>query len=199
MWRKTEEVVNALKLGGYRSAVVAYTIALISNRISMKIDLEKIWQRQDISDLWRVAVGTLAPLIHAELISSAGSRNVLEWAKKKECWDQIRSIDWVAPGGLADGSSISSSRIAVAASQIATSLPASKDEVEAREIVVNLGAEKWFAIAAWAKETNNLQSWQRGLAYSIGTAIGRSKTLSAKQVIQGKKIADAVERLGFKL
>ena len=40
MWRKTEEVVNALKLGGYRSAVVAYTIALISNRISMKIDFE---------------------------------------------------------------------------------------------------------------------------------------------------------------
>ncbi|GGK90143.1 hypothetical protein GCM10007382_07730 [Salinibacterium xinjiangense] len=199
LWKQTELLVNALKLGGYRSAVVAYTVALVSNRISMRLNLDQVWREQAVSPHWASSVNELAPLIHAKLISSAGSKNVLEWAKKKDCWAAVKEISWVAPSDLMIGAVASTSRSATAASQPETSLPASDDEIAGRALILSLGPEAWIGIAAWAKQTGNLQSWQRGLAFSIGSYLTQDRALSAKQVVQGVKIAVEVERLGFRM
>jgi len=60
-------------------------------------------------------------------------------------------------------------------------------------------ADKWFQISKWAKETNNLKPWQRGLAFSIGKLCGQSKPVSPKQAKQGMIILEEAERLGFKI
>jgi len=58
-------------------------------------------------------------------------------------------------------------------------------------------ADVWFALANWAKQTGNLSSWQRQLAFGIGTRISRGRPPSSKQAQHGKRILDEGRRLGF--
>jgi hypothetical protein len=62
-----------------------------------------------------------------------------------------------------------------------------------------MGSLVWFDLASWAKQTNNLQAWQRGLAGSIGSYLAKDRSLSGKQVLQGVKIALEASRLGFEI
>src|SRR5258708_161564 len=59
-------------------------------------------------------------------------------------------------------------------------------------------AEQWFGISKWAKATNNLQAWQRGLAFSIGKALSKGNSISRKQAAQGKIILTEGKNLGFR-
>ena len=59
-------------------------------------------------------------------------------------------------------------------------------------------AQTWFQIFLWAKETNNLQPWQRGIAYSLGKLAANHNSPSYKQAFQGVKILQEAEQLGFK-
>ena len=70
---------------------------------------------------------------------------------------------------------------------------------EARLIaeIESVRAETWFAVSHWAKETNNLQPWQRGIAFGIGRLLAAGRSPSTKQAIQGKKLYDEATRLGF--
>jgi len=63
--------------------------------------------------------------------------------------------------------------------------------------IVSVAADKWFEIARWAKETDNLQAWQRSLAFSIGKLRAKGMKPSRKQAIQGMKILKEARGLGF--
>jgi hypothetical protein len=60
-------------------------------------------------------------------------------------------------------------------------------------------SETWFALANWAKETSNLQPWQRSLAFSLGRLARQEREPSRKQAVQGKRILEESDRLGFSL
>ena len=62
---------------------------------------------------------------------------------------------------------------------------------------MEISPEKWFGIAKWAKETDNLYAWQRSLAFSIGKLLVRGREPSRKQAIQGMKILEEAGRFGF--
>jgi hypothetical protein len=54
-------------------------------------------------------------------------------------------------------------------------------------------------LSHWAKQTGNLAAWQRSIAFSLGRLVTQNKDPSLKQAVQGVKILEEVERLGFKL
>lgn len=198
LWNESDKVVGALDLGGYKALDLAYTIALIANRTAGRLDLDTIAQRQDAGEGWRRAIMTLAPKVHHDLIASAGSRNVSTWAKSGAAWVSIKDIDWEPPAELASyRPTADETRTAVAASQPAIGLAADDSDLESRGRVEEYGSDAWFQLSAWAKETDNLQGWQRGIAFSIGRALASGKTPSAKQVTQAIKILDEAGRLGF--
>ena len=43
LFRRAEKLVHEQKFGGYRANIVTYSLALILNRTSQRIDLERIW------------------------------------------------------------------------------------------------------------------------------------------------------------
>ncbi|WP_457098965.1 AIPR family protein [Microbacterium sp. P5_E9] len=199
LWRAADKVIGALALGGYKAQDVAYVVALISNRVAGRLDLNKVANLQDAGDDWRHAVSELAPIVHRNLIESAGARNVSSWAKTAAAWQAVLSIDWTPPESLRSSAPRrDETRTAVAQSQVGLDLAADPAEREARDRVVEYGSSAWFQLSSWAKDTDNLQSWQRGIAFSIGRAISSSKTPTAKQVTQAIKILDEAERLGFR-
>lgn len=63
--------------------------------------------------------------------------------------------------------------------------------------VMAAGAEWWLTLSTWARQTNNLQPWQRGIAYSIGKRIRQEREPSRRQAVQGVEIMEEAERLGF--
>lgn len=198
LWHAADGVLKELDLGGYKATDVAYTISLIVHRLGGRVNLEHIADEQDAGTTWRAAVAEAAPLVHENLIRSAGVRNVSTWAKTTAAWDEVKRIDWSAPDELSYGVRADDpSRRAVAKTQIDLSLAADENEIEGRDRVVDYGSEAWFQLAQWAKQTEHLQSWQRGLAFSIGRVVAGGRQPSAKQVVQALKILDEADRLGF--
>lgn len=196
LWRATDWIIADLDLGGYKAQAVAYTLALLSNRSAQRIDLDAIWSSQAVSPELREHIAELAPIVHESLVASAGTRNVTEWAKKEECWGAVQGIEWVVPASLLTERQARGRRV-VAKSAPKESLPATAVERANESRVVEYGADGWFALATWAKDTDNFQSWQRSLAFSIGKFINSGKTPTVKMVRQGVKILDEADRLGF--
>ncbi|MDZ8275707.1 AIPR family protein [Microbacterium aquimaris] len=198
LWAETDKIIGALDLGGYKAVDVGYTMALISNRTAGRLDLDAVAQRQDSGEAWRTAVTSLAPTIHENLIRNAGARNVSSWSKTAAAWSAVQDIDWTPDATLTSyRPAADETRVTVAVGQSAIGLAASHEDVEARERVEEYGSQAWFQLSSWAKETDNLQGWQRGIAFSLGRMLASNKTPTAKQVTQAVKILDEASRLGF--
>ena len=59
-------------------------------------------------------------------------------------------------------------------------------------------SQTWFDLAAWAKDTQSLQAWQRSLAFSLGRLAGNGRKPSRKQAMHGEKIIKEAKSLGFR-
>lgn len=196
LWRATDRIIADLGLGGYKAQAVAYTLALLSNRSAQRIDMDAIWDSQAVAAEVHEHIAQLAPIVQATLVASAGTRNVTEWAKKEECWDAIQEIEWAVPDSLLVEPRARGRRV-VARSAPKESLPATALERANEARVVDYGAEGWFGLSAWAKDTDNFQPWQRSLAFSIGKFISSGKSPTVKMVRHGVKILDEADRLGL--
>jgi hypothetical protein len=64
---------------------------LVAERLGDTLDLDRIWQAQDISTRLKKQIETWAIEVNDVLHRSAGGKMVSEWAKKAECWDAIRN------------------------------------------------------------------------------------------------------------
>lgn len=196
LFKRAEKIIGGLQLGGYRAQTVTYTLARISHATGQRLDLGRIWREQGLTDALEAAIADLGSITHAALVSSAGSRNVSEWAKKEACWKQLLEVEWSVPDALAK-------ELVVAGQRTTTRTTTSVDEqltdaeAVAMEQVSKVPAETWFALSNWAKETQNLQSWQRSIAFSLGRLAAGGRSPSRKQAVQGKKILDESHRLGF--
>jgi hypothetical protein len=77
--------------------VTAYAVSLLANRLGGRLDLDKIWLRQDISAELKTQIQTWAAEVNKVLHDSAGDRMISEWAKKPECWDAVRRAAYTEP------------------------------------------------------------------------------------------------------
>ena len=93
LFKKTDGIIKKLDFGPYKGNYVTYTVALLSKLTSKRIDLEKIWQEQDLSPSLQKFIGQLASEVRNNITEGpSGSRNISEWCKKKECWDSVQKI-----------------------------------------------------------------------------------------------------------
>ncbi|MBN1379489.1 MAG: AIPR family protein [Gammaproteobacteria bacterium] len=196
LFKKADKLVMAQNFGGYKAQIVSYTVAWLSHHTSQRIDLDRIWKEQDISPVLQDAIHVVSVIIHQIITDPPNGRNITEWCKRKDCWEKIRNteiqLDSKLGEYLIDISYSSSQR---------PDKGIENPNMEDLKLINSIGevpANKWFQISKWAKETNNLQPWQRSLAYSIGRIVSRSGVVSTKQAKQGEKILEEVKILGFK-
>lgn len=198
LFKTAEKLVGAQGYGGFRAQIVTYTLAWLSHQTSQRIDLDRIWKEQGIPETLRAAIVMVSKCAYDHIVNPPPNRkNPGEWCKREECWEQFRKISVKLPTGLT-------------AELLDTDRPSSRRNAPASEQVVSdpevLGAiarvsavpgETWFKISHWAKETDSLLPWQRGLSFSLGRMAGR-KPPSAKQAVQAVKIIEEAERRGFR-
>ena len=93
-------IQKAVKAGGYQSFqanITAYTVAVLSRLLADRLSLDFIWQRQSLSPQLQQYAGEIARIVDDALRDSAGARMVSEWAKKEDCWIDVRGRAFPAP------------------------------------------------------------------------------------------------------
>jgi hypothetical protein len=198
VFRQTERLVSALRFGGYRANIVAYTVAYLSNATAQRLDLGQIWRQQRLSPELEVAITAIASAVHPVITNPPRGGNVTEWSKKKECWEAVLGLAVAEVESLPASLLLPDDRVGGAQPRVLGDY-ADPKEKELIERVAAIPAQTWLALSHWAKETNNLQGWQRGIAFSLGKQAGAGRRPSLKQAIQAEKILKEAVRLGFKV
>lgn len=196
LFRRTEKIVSAQKFGGYRANIVAYTLALLSHLTAQRVDLEKIWREQRLSPALEQAIEDLCRLVQPLLVDPPEGRNITEWTKMEKCWDTVlREVHYsLSPELESELLSVGAGHPPRRKTGVETVTTADQEKIVK---VISAGADWWLMLSTWARQTNNLQPWQRGIAYSIGRRIQQGREPSRRQAVQGVRIMEEAERLGF--
>lgn len=197
IFSRADRIVRDQNFGGYKANIVTYTIAWISNQTSQRIDLDSIWKNQDISPVLHDVIRDVSMAVHRVIVSPPNGKNVTEWCKRKECWEKIKDLKVNLAPALENELIDVSRKVSQASGNQGVSAP-NQHEQSLIDQVTAVPADIWFQISKWSKETDNLQPWQRSLAFSLGKLVSRSGNVSIKQAKHGAVILEEVQRLGFR-
>lgn len=81
-------------IGEMRQVAVPYAIALLYNITQGHLDLKKIWKQQSVSQNLSDFLYKLMKSVNDFIIQHSPVTHYIEWAKKEECWNAVRSNDW---------------------------------------------------------------------------------------------------------
>ena len=73
----------------FQANVAAYTVSLLASRLGSRFDLDRVWDRQEISPELLMLLAVWAREVNETLHRTAGGRMVSEWAKRPECRDAV--------------------------------------------------------------------------------------------------------------
>ena len=92
LFRTAEEVYGRQPkaIGDLRYVTVPYTLAWLSKTLNGQLDLLKIWKQQRVSDALRTLLYDLMISVEKAIKASATGALYGEWAKKEDCWKQLR-------------------------------------------------------------------------------------------------------------
>ncbi|MDE1568804.1 AIPR family protein [Aquabacter sediminis] len=194
LFKAAQGVVRKARLQSYGANVVAYMIALLASHHGDGIDLKRLWDEQQVSSEMEALFAMWAPQIHAEIVASAGNRNVTEWCKKDDCWAEIGALNLPLPSAMPP-----EFRDAAPASK---QLNGSEDHSESDDDLiaecVDLDGAAWARIMAWAAATPAIDDYDRKVVHTLsGYAMnGWIKRPSSKQAVRGSRVLNAARSAG---
>jgi hypothetical protein len=169
LWNGAERVVRRQKFGGYRHAIVTYSLAWLHHLTGLRIDLDRIWSLQNLDEPILEAIENLSAIVNEHI--RATELNVTEWCKKEDCWKLL--LEKKAPY-IPD---LSAAFVTGKGSQIYDL--SSKSETDNISFCTEKGAEAWKALSKWLKERGFMQGKQRSQCYNMGRTLKNSKVPSA--------------------
>ena len=193
LFRCAERIVQSQQYGGYRANVVTYTLAWLARKTQQRIDLDRIWREQRLSVNLEEAIKAISVTVHAHITHPPNGANITEWCKKEDCWKRLTEVN------VSIAEALTSELIPIEHAYVSVDRGVhtpSEDEQKLITEVAAVQSDVWFRISKWAKETENLQGWQRSIAYSLGRIVANGREPSIKQAIQAARILVEAERLG---
>lgn len=185
LYRTAERIVRQTGFPAFRSQIVAYLVAGLSQRTGGAFDFEGVWRRQALSTELEDLLRAWAGAVDAALRSTAGQRNPGEWFKREECWVAVREqfpplLDPLPPE-LANASAST----APGKSDKAGAL-AGEDFDRIRQ-VMEIDSETWLRAAELGQQAGVLNWRMAGILRTLaGYAIGGwEKRPSVKQARYG--------------
>jgi hypothetical protein len=194
LFRRTEKLVSAESLGGYRANVVAYTLALINRWTSNRLDLEKVWSLQALPTELEGLISRTSKRVFDVIANPPGSQNVTEWAKKVACWEKVLGLDADLPDEMRRHlASTDQSKVKVSA-EAAQSRRGS-------ELVAQVAAvdpEALFALTAWAMHPNKVLSGvEREIITTVAMVTSGRDRPSQNQAKQADRVLQKAVAAGF--
>lgn len=91
LFKRAQGIIRPL-FTAFQGNITTYTISLLAHHLGNRLDLEKIWTNQSISERLARYISGLSRDVDRVLHSTARGRMISEWAKKEECWEAISAI-----------------------------------------------------------------------------------------------------------
>ncbi len=161
---------NDYCIGEMKQVVVPYTISLLYIITEGKLDLYKIWKEQRISDGLSDFLYDLMVQVNAFILDKSPVSHYIEWAKKEECWEKVKTNNWEY-----NINDISSDLIDETNPQKRKSISNDDDNDSISqyqtEIIHNIPPALWNKIADWGRDCGFLnissQSAARDIAHKL--------------------------------
>ena len=96
IFRDTQKLVRPM-FQAFQANVAAYVVSVLADRMGDRIDLNRIWIRQGVSQELLSQIAIWAKEVNDVLHRTAGGRMVSEWAKKPECKDAVIGATYSEP------------------------------------------------------------------------------------------------------
>lgn len=193
LFRAAEKLygVKPNSIGDMRYVTVPYSVAYLSYLTKGKLDLYKIWKAQAISAEFKKCIYELMLQVERYIRGNAPGSLYGEWAKKEECWEQIKKqkfdVDLISiKADLIDGKSNLQRRKITEEESL--------EQQIAEEIVKikSVSAKTWKNIEEWGRATELLSSNQQSCAWNISMRIKNNNKLTEHERITGLKILDII-------
>lgn len=184
-------------IGDMRYITVPYSIAWLGHKLNYKLDLYKIWKHQNLSENLKNKLYEIMSKIETFIKSNAPGSLYGEWAKKEECWSDVKNADFdieliSIKSDLENKSTEKRKRLSLDETE--------KSLIEASQNrLLSIHHKTWKKIEAWGRETKNLTQYQYDMASTIGNKIKNNKVLSDIERSQGELILNIVADLNPEL
>lgn len=96
LYRDTQRMLRPM-FQAFQANVTAYTIALLSEKLGSRIDLDRIWANQAVSRELMEQIAKWAREVNDTLHATSSGRMVSEWAKRPECKDAVIGASYSEP------------------------------------------------------------------------------------------------------
>lgn len=96
IYRDTQKLLRPM-FQAFQANVTAYTVAVLSEKLGSRIDLDRIWAKQALSPELLSQIATWAREVNEALHTTSGGRMVSEWAKRPECKEAVMGASYSEP------------------------------------------------------------------------------------------------------
>jgi hypothetical protein len=183
--------VKPKAIGDMRYITVPYTLSYLSFITEGKLDLYKIWKAQSISAPLNKLLFLMMTGIEAFIKKKAPGSLYGEWAKKEDCWTELKVHDFKF-----DLSSIKLDLLDPKTTQTRRKVSEADTEqllIEAElDRVMAISNEGWKLIESWGNESGLLSQYQRNAAWHIGSKVRERSKFSDIERATALKILDIV-------
>ncbi|MCY7357354.1 MAG: AIPR family protein [Rudanella sp.] len=179
LFRTAEEVYGRQPraIGDLRYVTVPYTLAWLSKTLAGKLDLFKIWKRQQLSEAMRTVLYDLMVAVEQAVKASATGALYGEWAKKEDCWKHIRSQQFTL-GITAIKSDLIDPTKPIIRQQMTDDDMETAQQKATAVWLCSVPAIIWDQIAEWGRITEKLTFNQRNMAAGVAHEIRKNSTLA---------------------
>lgn len=195
IYRAAEKIARKHKFSSYRANAVAYTVALVAFKTVGRVNLQAIWEMQDISDALHEVMSDWMPVVWDAIVTTAGTRNVTEWAKKPECWHEIQLLDVAIPPALEDELR-EGDPLPTVGSRVKSGKAEELSTLDRQNINRTLQQDANFllALGMWGKKSGELKDIQINIVLTVATYAGGAwqnipSHKQAKHVVAALEIA----------
>ncbi|WP_413060855.1 AIPR family protein [Sphingomonas carotinifaciens] len=94
LYKAAQRLSRAKHFQQAQANIAAYLVSVISDRLGSSINLDRIWDRQEISKELLAQLEVWAIEVEKALRADAGRRMISEQAKRPECWNSVRSYSF---------------------------------------------------------------------------------------------------------
>ena len=169
LFRTTQSIVRQRSFSAYQANIIAYTVACLSWKTGGRIDFDLIWVQQSISKELKNLIDTWVVEVDQQLRKTARSRTVSEWAKKVECWEVLRDVDFEFSDPLPAEMRAQSGR----SSSGARIDGLSGEELNLIDRCRGINSATWFKVAQWGTKSKQIHRKVAGVVKTVGEyAIG---------------------------
>lgn len=180
-------------IGDMRYITVPYSIAYFSVITKGKLDLYKIWKAQSVSAELKAFLYNLMLQVEDFIKNNAPGSLYGEWAKKEECWEQMKTQKFEIDLEIIQ-LDLQESKTHTQRKKLSDDDVLESQINEEIKKIKSISPKIWINIEEWGKATQLLTSNQQTAAWNISIRLKNNHRLTEYERITGIKILDILHK-----